>query len=108
MALTLLNGLEQQLLTLATVLAAIPAAVLLTVAGERRIAAQQDVRDDAQRPQVAALVVVVGLADEQIDHLGGHKFGAAHLCQLCLRRTEPTDRLTHGPANINTANNCNT
>lgn len=45
--LTFTNRLEQQLLTSLAVLATIPAALLLAVAGKWRITRQQDVSDDS-------------------------------------------------------------
>lgn len=77
---TFLNRLKQQLLTVCTVLAAVPPAVLFAVAGERWIAAEQNVGNDSQRPQVAALVVVVRLALEQ-----GHNFWCHEFCTSDLQ-----------------------
>lgn len=53
-------------------LAAVPAAVAAAVAHERRVAAEQDVEDDTQAPEVAAFVVDAGLLAEGLHHLGGH------------------------------------
>lgn len=82
----LLNTGEQQLLARLTILATLPAAVGAAIAAERRIAAQQNVENNAEAPQVAALVVVAGLADERLDHLGRHELGTAHRGEQLRRR----------------------
>lgn len=56
-------------------LSPVPAAVGATVPGEGGAAAQQDVQDDPQAPEVAALVVEGGLVGEHLHHLGGHVLG---------------------------------
>ena len=84
---------EEHVLAGAAVLAALPAAVGAAVAGEGRVAAEQDVHDDAEAPEVAALVVVVGLADERLDDLRGHELGAAHRGQQLGRRDGRGDRV---------------
>lgn len=78
LVLALLNAGEEHLLAGAAVLAALPATVGAAVAVEGRIAAEQDVHDDAKTPEIAALVVVVGLSDEGLDDLGRHELGATH------------------------------
>jgi len=60
--LTLLNGLEEQLLASATVFTAIPAAILTAVTGKWWIATQQNVRNNAQGPQIAALIIIIRFA----------------------------------------------
>lgn len=55
-----------------TGLPTVPATVAATVAHEGRVATKQDVEDDAQAPQVAALVVDAGLFTEGLHHLWGH------------------------------------
>lgn len=60
-------------------LAAVPAAVAATAAHEGRVATEQDVQDDAQAPQVAALVVDAGLLAEGLHHLRGHVLRRAAL-----------------------------
>lgn len=55
----------------------VPATVAATVAHEGRVAAEQDVEDDAQAPEVTALVVDAGLLAEGLHHLGGHVLGRA-------------------------------
>lgn len=59
----------------------VPAAVGAAVAGKRRAAAQQDVEDDPEAPQVAALVVEGRLVREHLHHLRGHVLGRAALGQ---------------------------
>ena len=87
---TLLDAGEQQILTRLASLAALPSASGSAVAVKRRISAQQNVHDDAKRPQIAALVVrqVEGLlrADESVDHFGRHEFRTADRCQQFGRR----------------------
>lgn len=61
----------------------IPAAVAAAAAHEGRVAAQHDVEDDAQAPQVAALVVDGGFLAEGLHNLRGHV-----LCRAALRRTQ--------------------
>lgn len=56
-------------------LPSVPATVAATVAHEGRVAAEQDVEDDAQAPQVTALVVDAGLLTEGLHHLWGHVLG---------------------------------
>ena len=47
-----------------------------------RIATEQDVHDDAERPEIAALVVAAyQMADKGVHHFGSHKLGAADWCQ---------------------------
>lgn len=53
-------------------LSAVPAAVAAAVAHEGRVAAKQYVEDDAQAPEVAALVVDAGFLAEGLHHLRGH------------------------------------
>lgn len=50
----------------------IPATVTAAAAHKGRVAAQQDVKDDPQAPQVTALVIVGGLLTEGLHHLRGH------------------------------------
>lgn len=49
------------------------------MAYERRAAAQQDVEDDPEAPQVAALVVEGRFVREHLHHLWGHVLGRAAL-----------------------------
>lgn len=60
-------------------LPAVPAAVAAAVAHEGRVAAEQDVEDDAQAPEVAALVVDTGLLAEGLHYLRGHVLRGAAL-----------------------------
>lgn len=53
-------------------LPAVPATVAATVAYEGRVATEQDVQDDTQAPQVAALVIDAGLLTKGFHHLGCH------------------------------------
>ena len=74
----LLNALEQELLTVRTLLAAVPAAVAAALARERTLAREHDVHNDAQAPQVTSLVVG-HVVDERLDDLGRQVLGRAHL-----------------------------
>lgn len=57
------------------------------MAVEWGIAAKQDVHDDAERPQVASLIVAVdNVADESINNFGRHEFGTAHRSKKFRRR----------------------
>lgn len=85
----LLDAGEEQLLAGLTVLAPGPAAVCAAVPVERRIAAEQNVHDHAETPEIATLVVIIGLADEGLDHFRRHELGAAHRRQK-LRRGHGT------------------
>lgn len=85
----LLNASKEQLLTGLTVLAPAPAAVGAAVPVERWIAAEQDVHDHAETPEIATLIVIIGLADESLDHLRRHKLGATDRRQK-LRRSHGT------------------
>jgi hypothetical protein len=76
---TFLDRFEQQILAITTILAPIPATVLFTITRKGWIAAQQDISNNAQRPQITSLIVVVGFTDEQINNLGCHKFSASNL-----------------------------
>lgn len=62
-----------------TRLAHLPAAVAAAASHKGRVAAQHDVEDDAQAPQVAALVVDGGLLAERLHHLRGHVLSGAAL-----------------------------
>lgn len=59
--------------------AAVPAAVTATVAHKGRVAAEQNIEDDAQAPEVTALVVDAGLLAEGLHHFGGHVLRRAAL-----------------------------
>lgn len=85
----LLDAGEEQLLAGLAILAPAPAAVGAAVPVKGRIAAEQDVHDHAEAPEIATLVVIIGLADEGLDHFRRHKFGAAHRRQK-LRRSHRT------------------
>lgn len=56
-----------------------PATVAPTAAHEGRVATQHDVEDDAEAPQVAALVVNGGLLAERFHHLWRHVLGGTTL-----------------------------
>lgn len=62
-------------------LSKIPPTVTAAAADEGRVAAQHDVEDYSQAPQVAALIVDGGFLAEGLHHLGGHV-----LCRATLRR----------------------
>lgn len=59
----------------------IPPTVSTAAADEGRIAAQHDVEDDAEAPQVTALIVDGGFLAEGLHNLRGHV-----LCRATLRR----------------------
>ena len=74
---TVLDGVEEELLAGIARLTLIPTALTATIARERGVAAQQDVHDDPQGPQVAPLVVgqvTLGVVHEGLDDLGSHEF----------------------------------
>ena len=74
---TVLDGVEEELLAGIARLTLIPTALTATIARERGVAAQQDVHDDPQGPQVAPLVVgqvTLGVVHEGFDDLGSHEF----------------------------------
>ncbi len=73
----LLDAVEQVLLAVGTLLAALPAAVDAALAGEGTLAGEHDVDDDAERPEVAPLVVA-HVVDEGLDDLGRQVLGRAH------------------------------
>lgn len=85
----LLNAGEKQFLTGLTVLAPAPTAIGTTVPIEGRIAAEQDVHDHAEAPEIATFIVIISLADEGFDYLRRHKLCAAHRRQKlwCSHRT---------------------
>lgn len=56
-----------------------PATVTPTAPHEGRVATQHDVEDDAEAPQVAALVVNGGLLAERFHHLWRHVLGGTTL-----------------------------
>lgn len=56
-------------------LAAVPAAVRATVTHKGGVPAEHDVQDDAQAPQVAALVIDGRLLIKGFHHLRGHVLG---------------------------------
>lgn len=85
----LLNTGEQQFLTGLTIFPPAPAAVGAAVSVKGRIAAEQNVHDDPETPEIATFVVVIGLADEGLDYFRRHKLGAAHRRQK-LRRCHRT------------------
>lgn len=71
-----------------TGLPVLPATVASTAAHEGRIAAQHDVQDDAQAPQVTALIVDGGLLVERLHHLGRHVFSRTALQQTERKSVE--------------------
>lgn len=60
------------------VLTTLPATVSAALPVERGIAAEQDIHNDSKAPEVAALVVRVGLSDKGLHHLWCHEFSTAH------------------------------
>ena len=73
--LSVLDAVEEQVLTGVAGLASFPAAVLAALPVERRVAAQHDVQDDTQAPQVAALVVGPGLVRPHVYYFRRHELG---------------------------------
>lgn len=61
------------------VITQLPAAVSAAVPVERRVAAQQNIHNDAQGPEIAPLVVGSIVPDERLNHLRSHKLGTANL-----------------------------
>ena len=60
----------------------IPSALAAAVATEWRVAAQEDVHDDAEAPEVAPLVVdkvALGVIHEGLDDLRRHEFSRSNL-----------------------------
>jgi len=84
-----LNTGEKHFLTGLTILPPVPAAICTAVPIERRITTKQYVHDNAETPEIATLVVIIGFADESLDYFRRHKFGAAHRRQK-LRRCHRT------------------
>lgn len=84
-----LNTGEEQLLTGLTILSSAPTAIGAAIPIERRITAEENVHNNAETPEIATFVVIIGLADESLDHFRRHKFGATHRCQK-LRRCHRT------------------
>ena len=64
-------------LTSVTRLAALPAAVVATLAVKGRVAAQQHEENDAETPHVTTLVVRPRLVLPHVHHLGRHVLGRA-------------------------------
>jgi len=86
---TLLNTGEEQLLTGLTIFSSTPTAIGAAVSIEGRITAEQNVHNNTETPEIATFVVIIGLANESLDHFRRHKLGAAHRCQK-LRRCHRT------------------
>ena len=75
-----LNVVKQVELAILTISALRPAAVLSTGATEGRVATQQDVHRDAQRPQVAPFIVLevlISVLYEGLHDLRGHELSRA-------------------------------
>ena len=73
---TVLDGVEEELLAGIARLTLIPTALTATIARKRGVTAQQDVHDDPQGPQVAPLVIgqiTLSIIHKGFDDLGGHK-----------------------------------
>lgn len=84
---SLLDAGEQKALARLASLSALPSAIGSAMAVEWRVAAEQNVHDNAKRPEIASLVISVDhLADKSIDDFWSHKFGAAHWCEQFRRR----------------------
>lgn len=74
------------------VLTTLPATVSATLSVERRIAAEQNIHDDSKAPQVATLVVRVGLSNKGLHHLRRHELSTAHWRQELRRRQRRAQR----------------
>lgn len=70
---TILNALKELVLALLAHLSLLPATVTATMTIEGRVTTQQDVEDDAQTPQITALVIGPRLVLPYIYHLRGHE-----------------------------------
>lgn len=68
-------------LTSTAVLAPFPAAITATFTVEGWVATQEDVHHHSQAPQVAALVVRVGLSDKGLNHFRSHELSTAYRSQ---------------------------
>jgi hypothetical protein len=82
--LALSDGVEEQLLTHRAVLPLFPAAVGAAASAKRHIAAEKDVHNDTQRPQITLFViakvllfVIIIIHEKRVHNLGGHVLDAA-------------------------------